>query len=73
MASAYILEIWSSPVTRHTAHVHQDVSAGKPGLRAGVTTLIDFWNHWFGLSDYSASLRDFLQGFQTAVTLSWKA
>lgn len=40
-ASIYILEIGSSTITGHTVHIYQDVSAKKPGFRAGVMIPID--------------------------------
>lgn len=52
VASGYVLEIWSSPVTHHTTRVYRGVSAERPGVRAGVTIPIDFWSPWFGLSGY---------------------
>lgn len=46
--SAYVLATGSSPVTRHTVHIYQDVSARRPGFRAGVMIPIDFWSSQFG-------------------------
>lgn len=42
--SAQVLEVGSSTVTGHTVHIHQDVSAKKPGFRAGVVIPIEFWS-----------------------------